>query len=399
MSKPTFSKINSHNEWDKLREVIVGDARGTRATLSWNNEKEIDKEKYDKAVDLAKKASPDWFVDEVCEDLDNLSKTLKDLGATVHRPEVFDINKVYSSPYWSSTSNNVYNTRDLNLVVGNNVIESPSHNRDRYFESSALYPIFYNYFEKGFKWIAAPKPKLNYKILSPYFRKQEDLEEPTKEEKIYKKLTHGRTEKLHKLTENEILFEAANTLRIGKDLLYLASVSGNMKGAKWLQSVLGDEYKVHITKDIYKSSHIDSTVMCLKPGVVLLNSARVNEKNCPKIFDKWDKIYFCDVAPVSEPELKFQKEYRDPIGKELVSLGFNTNLSHIGSPWVGMNLLSFDQETVIVDERQSNLIKLLEKHKFKIVTVKIRHMYTQGGGIHCATLDTVRDSKLESYID
>ena len=94
MSKPTFSKINSHNEWDKLKEVIVGDARGTRATLSWNNEKEIDKEKYNKAVDLAKKASPDWFVDEVCEDLDNLSKTLKDLGATVHRPEIFDINKV-----------------------------------------------------------------------------------------------------------------------------------------------------------------------------------------------------------------------------------------------------------------------------------------------------------------
>jgi N-dimethylarginine dimethylaminohydrolase len=64
-----------------------------------------------------------------------------------------------------------------------------------------------------------------------------------------------------------------------------------------------------------------------------------------------------------------------------------------------MNLLSYDQETVIVDERQKNLIKVLEKYKFKIIPIKMRHIYTQGGGIHCATLDTVRDSKLESYFE
>ena len=104
---------------------------------------------------------------------------------------------------------------------------------------------------------------------------------------------------------------------MGKDLLYLISSSGNKLGAKWLQSVVGEEYRIHTTEDIYRSSHIDSTVMCLKPGLVLLNSARVNEKNCPKIFNKWDKLYFEDVAPTSDAELKLQKELRDPIGKKL----------------------------------------------------------------------------------
>ena len=137
--------------------------------------------------------------------------------------------------------------------------------------------------------------------------------------------------------------------------------------------------------------------MCLKPGLVLLNGARVNEKNCPKIFEKWDKLYFSDVAPTSESELKIQKEIRDPIGKKLNSLGFQTNLFEMSSPWVGMNLLSIDQETVIVDERQKNFIKFLEQNKIKVIPVKMRHIYTQGGGIHCATLDTVRDSKLEDY--
>ena len=76
----------------------------------------------------------------------------------------------------------------------------------------------------------------------PYFR-DEEKRELTEEDIKHKELTGGRLEKLHKLEENEILFEAANTVRMGKDLLYLVSSSGNYKGAKWLQSVLGKNIK------------------------------------------------------------------------------------------------------------------------------------------------------------
>ena len=395
-SKSNF--INSHNEWDKLREVIVGTAEGTMPTLTWNKPGEVPKDVKDKAYLLAKEAAPKWFYDEVSEDLQGLSDALKDFGVKVLRPEVFDFSKMYSSPFWSSTSNNVYNTRDLHLVVGNNVIESPSYLASRYYETTALYSIWYKYFENGFRWIAAPKPKLDYKVLEPYFR-DENARVLSDEDLKHQELTGGRLEKLHKLSEREIIFEAANTLRMGKDLLYLVSSSGNNLATQWLQSVLGDEYRVHTTSDIYRSSHIDSTAMCLRPGLVMLNSTRVNKNNCPKIFDKWDKIYFSDVAPTSESELNFQNDVRDPIGSQLESLGFETNLHDMSSPWVGMNFLSIDQETVVVDKRQANLIKVLEKNKFTVVPVQMRHIYTQGGGIHCATLDTVRDSKLESYFD
>ena len=391
-----FEKINSHNEWDKLREIIVGSAEGTRATLTWNKPQKIPEKLLDEAIKLAEEATPKWLYDEVCEDLEELSKTLKNLGVIVHRPKTYDFKKMYSSPYWSSTSNNVYNARDLNLVVGNSVIESPSYLINRYYETTCLYAIWYKYFDKGFTWIAGPKPRLNYESSVPYYR-NEDERIMTPEDLKHIELTKGRVEKLHRLSENEILFEAANTVRMGKDLLYLISSSGNELGAKWLQSVLGDKYRVHSTTGIYRSSHIDSTVLCLKPGLVLLNGARVNEKNCPEIFNKWDKLYFSEVAPTSESELKIQKEIRDPIGKKLNDLGFQTNLFDMSSPWVGMNLLSVDQETVIVDERQKEFIKFLEKNKLKVVPVRMRHIYTQGGGIHCATLDTVRDSKFEDY--
>jgi len=137
--------------------------------------------------------------------------------------------------------------------------------------------------------------------------------------------------------------------------------------------------------------------LALRPGLVMLNSARVSEKNCPPMFKTWDKVWFEDVAPTVDTELKFQREVRDPIASKLEDLGFKTNLRDMASPWVGMNFLSLDPQTVVVDERQKALIEILETMKFVVVPIRMRHIYTQGGGIHCATLDTVRESKLEDY--
>ena len=390
-------KVNSYNEWDKLREIIVGSAERSRGVMTWNSPDPIPDDILKRASALAAKAFPEWFLEEVEEDLHDLAATIADFGVKVMRPNVHDIQRLYSTPFWSSTGNNLYNVRDLHLVVGNNVIESPSQVRSRYFEASALYDIWYNeYFDEGFRWIAGPKPRLNSEVLTPYYR-GEDERVLSDEDRRYAELTNGRIEKLHKLSEDEILFEAANTLRMGKDLLYLVSSSGNNKGARWLQSVLGDEFRVHTTEGIYRSSHIDSTCMALRPGLVMLNSKRVTESNCPSLFDSWDKIYFDDVAPTSAAELEFQNTVRDPVAVELKALGFDTNLTEMASPWVGMNFLSIDPETVVVDERQTTLIKCLESHGFSTIPVRLRHIYTQGGGIHCATLDTVRDGGLEDY--
>jgi N-dimethylarginine dimethylaminohydrolase len=390
------SPINSHNEWDQLREVIVGTAQDTQAVLTWARPGEIPKDLLVQAYEVAAKAYPEWFLNEVQEDLDGLADTLKSAGVLVHRPVVHDLGFIYSTPFWSSSSNNIYNVRDLHLVVGNTVVESPSYLRSRFYEAQALYPVLYDYFDLGFRWIAGPKPRLDREVVEKYYR-DETERVLTEEDIAFSKLTGGRTEELHRLNENEIVFEAANTVRMGRDLLYLVSSSGNHKSAKWLQSVLGEDYRVHVTEDIYRSSHIDSTVLCLRPGLVLLNSKRVNEANCPSLFDSWEKVYFDDVAPTSEAELRFQREVRDPLASQLESLGFKTNLRDMSSPWVGMNFLSINPETVIVDERQENLIRLLEDRNFTVVTVRMRHIYTQGGGIHCATLDTVRDSSLEDY--
>ena len=369
-------KINSHNEWDTLKEIIVGNAE-SMACLIFSSPKPVSEKTMETAYELARKAYPKYLLDEINQDLDELCDVLKGFGAKVLRPNNNDINKIYTTPNWSAVGNNLYNMRDLHLVVGNTVIESPSHERHRYFEATGLYDIWYEYFKEGFQWINAPKPRLvgDYKI--PFYE-------------------NGK--KLFKLAENEILFEAANTVKMGKDLLYLVSASGNYLGAKWLQSVLGDEYKVHTTSEIYKSSHIDSTVLCLRPRLVLINGYRVNEKNCPKVLDKWEKIYFNDILPFPDQTVKFQKEVRNKIHKELADMGVESNINDMSSEWIGLNVLSLDPDTVVVDKRQKKLIETLEKNKLTVIPINFRHSYFMGG-IHCSTLDTVRESKLESYCD
>jgi glycine amidinotransferase/scyllo-inosamine-4-phosphate amidinotransferase 1 len=390
-------RVNSHNEWSRLREVIVGTSAGARGVLTWTKREPIPPAVAAQAIAAAERGYPQWFLDEVEEDLNALAQTLQQYGATVHRPSVPDLSRMFATPFWQSSGNNIYYVRDMHLVVGNRVIESPSHVRSRHFEALALYDIWYRYFDEGLTWISAPRSRLDHEVSEPYY--SDGSERPlTEEDRLHRQLAGGRVEKLHRLSEREILFEAANTLRMGRDLLYLVSSSGNQKGARWLQQVLGSEYRVHTTEEIYRSSHIDSTVLCLRPGLVLLNSTRVNERTCPALFDGWDKIYFGDVAPITDVELSLQAEIREPAAAEIESLGFQTNLREMSSPWVGMNLLSLDPDTVLVESRQTNLIRLLESRGLTVIPVRMRHLYTMSGGIHCSTLDTVRDGDLESYV-
>jgi arginine deiminase len=101
---------------------------------------------------------------------------------------------------------------------------------------------------------------------------------------------------------------------------------------------------------------------------VLLNAARVNDINCPKVFENWDKIYVDDVVA--------QGFYQYPYA----------------SKWVGMNMLAVDPNTVIMDRNQTKLIRQLEQHKFTVIPLELRHSRTLGGGFHCVTLDLERAS-------
>jgi len=179
---------------------------------------------------------------------------------------------------------------------------------------------------------------------------------------------------------DEPAFDAANVLRFGQDLIYLVSATGNELGGRWLQSILGEQFRLHFFKDVYYGSHIDSTLVGLRPGLVLANPARVNDETLPKILKQWKVIY----SPPMENTDRYNADY---LAKS------------IGSDWIDMNVFSINPNLVVVDQSQPSLIRLLEKEGLDAIPLRLRHSKMLGGGPHCVTLDVRRAGTLERYFD
>jgi glycine amidinotransferase/scyllo-inosamine-4-phosphate amidinotransferase 1 len=382
-------KLNSQNEWDLLKTVIVGTVEGFRPGLEMQDARSAS---FDKAYELAKKAFPDWYLDEVAEDLEGLCKILRDAGVTVLRPGWGERTAEFTTPNWSAAGFDIYNVRDLHIVLGNTLVACAPSSRFRQYEALAFQDLLYeNFFEEGFKWICAPMPRLKGKYLHEIKRPRTGLENT--EEELHGQLSGGLKEVFHYLDNHEIIFDAANIIRVDRDILFLISCTGNLKAVQWLSAVLGPEYTVHVTH-AYRSSHLDSTILPIRHGTVMLNGARVNESTCPELFKKWDKIYCTDVAPVPEAELEFHRSTRLPAYNQLSQMGVDSGLNHISSPWAGLNFLSISPDTVLVHDRQTSLIRELERKQFTVIPVRMRHCYTMLGGLHCTTLDVVRASSI-----
>ena len=73
----------------------------------------------------------------------------------------------------------------------------------------------------------------------------------------------------------------------------------------WLQTILGDAYRVHFLKDVYYGSHIDSTFVALRPGLMLCNPARLNDDTLPEILKQWNVIY----SPAMENTDRYDADY------------------------------------------------------------------------------------------
>ncbi len=161
-----------------------------------------------------------------------------------------------------------------------------------------------------------------------------------------------------------LVLDAANILRLNDNWLFLESASGNRKAYEWLCKQFPN-INIELC-NFYSGVHIDSTITPLREGLVVLNGSRVNESNCPKIFKDWTKIYVNHV----EEKSFYQYPY--------------------ASKWIALNMLAVNPHTVIVDIRQSTLIRQLELHGLTVIPMELRHSRTLGGGFHCVTLDLVR---------
>lgn len=347
-------KVWSCNEWDPLEEVIVGNPLGARFPTA-DPSTRLAEFPGRSLEEIPQGPFPQQVVEETEADLDAFVAALEDAGITVKRPDTWPHESEFSTIHWQSQGYYNYCPRDILLVIGDHIIETPNVIRSRSQESLSYRNILLDYMKSGAKWYGAPRPMLLDSLFDV------DMEKPTPR-------------------NDEPAFDAANVLRLGRDLLYLVSATGNELGGQWLQTILGEAFRVHFLKDVYYGSHIDSTFAALRPGLVLCNPGRISDATLPDMFKQWEVIY----SPPMENTDQFDADYLS---------------RSIGSKWIDMNVFSISPELVVVDRDQRALIKLLEKNGLEVIPLKLRHSKMLGGGFHCVTLDVRRSGALERYFD
>jgi len=334
------------NEWGNLKEIIVGTTHG--AQVPTVGDKCLHCIDYAHLSDEEFKNRPSGpypkkVMEEMEQDLNEIARTLENLGVKVHRPDNKDFSEPIKTDNWTVDGYYNYCPRDSMLVINDKVIATPMTLRHRSNEAETCKPLF-----AASSWVEAPKPKL---LDSIYQR--EDLSRPT-------------------LLDGEPVFDAANVIKHNNDLLYLVSNTGNKTGAEWLERYckenFGEEYNVHLAENVYAYIHIDTTFVFLREGLVLLNPTRVNQFNLPDFLHDFDKIW----AP-------------EPFATQVLDDWCPA------SPWLGMNILPINSKLCMVEEHQTMLMKELKRFGIESVPVKMRHSRTFSGGPHCVTLDVVRE--------
>lgn len=351
----------SCDEWSPLEEVIVGTAKGATVPL-WD----------DAGVRATTPSHASWFfkeyggkpfpaemVESAEKELDNLAEVLTSLGIIVHRPEDFDFSKEYETPWWKSRGLYAAMPRDVMMVIGDTIIEAPMAWRSRYFEIFAFRKLIQKYFNEGAKWLVAPKSTMAGDFYNPTYSPDNAV-------------ING--EKQFVISNNEVAFDAADFVRFGKDILVQKSNVTNDLGIEWVRRHIGPEYTIHVVEfgDDHPM-HIDTTIVPLAPGKLLINPTWVKKEDLPAFFDSWEILE----APA-------------PVNPKDSGLYFS-------SDWLTINMLSIDEKRVIVEEQETPLIEALKNWGFEPITIPFRNFYPFGGSVHCATADIRRRGELKSY--
>jgi len=303
-------KIQTSNEYSKLRSVIVGSAHHANWPTTDPIFRAMEETTRWKHSPVPSGPVPDSIIEQTEQELEDLCNILVQYGVEVHRPWTIDFQ-------WVDGMYN-YCPRDRLLVIDDKIIDCNMRFPCRQQEI------------KAYEWLPA--------------------------------------ENFVKIDDPDVVFDAANVLRLNDDLLYLVSDSGNKQGADWLQKQFPNK-KVHVLDNIYQGVHIDSTITSLNEHTVVLNAGRITGDNLPKVFNDYDILW------INEKDIAPTGFYKYPYA----------------SKWMTLNMFSINRKTVIVDRDQPTIIRKLEQRNFTVIPSKLTHSRTLGGGFHCCTLDLWRE--------
>ena len=371
--KQEFQKtvVNSWNEWDPLKHIILGRADGTMVQAP---EIAVQRDWPESGFPLGTYGSyPQKMVENANEQLDNFAEILQNRGIRVDRPSPIDFGREVQTPDWKQESMfGCAPARDLLLTVGNEILEATMSYRSRWHEYLCYRPLFEQYFKEdpNFRFEAAPKPRLtedSYRSKN-WWSEWNSLSEVEQWE---------RAEKGDWIiTEAEPLFDAADVVRYGKDLFVQKSMVTNNAGIDWLGRHFPD-HRIHkVGRRELLPWHMDTTLVPVRAGLAIMNPERI---------------------PLDEKELEFFEKNGWEILKAPKALLKKKEHYDFCSWWLSMNTLVIDPKTICVEASEIPTMELFDKYGFEVVPVPFYKVSPFGGGLHCCTADVYREGTCEDY--
>jgi glycine amidinotransferase len=313
---------------------------------------------------------PSFSIERANELLDRFANRLRSMGIMVDRPLPIDFSHPVTTPDFSVPHQfGCMPPRDVLLTVGHEILEATMSFRCRWFEYLSYRPLLQRYFEEDplFRHSAAPKPRLTDASYRPgYLTDSVPVEQRLR----------WTAEKRFVTTEEEVLFDAADVMRLGQDLIVQHGFTTNKKGIDWLRRHFQD-HRVHAMNfpgDPYPI-HIDCTFVPVRPGLILVNPHRAPPPEQLDMFKRndWEVIPAAPPAHAEPPPLCYS------------------------SVWLSMNILMIDAKTACVEKSEVHQAEQLSRLGIEVIPVDLRDAYPFGGGLHCCTVDVRREGKCEDY--
>ena len=176
----------------------------------------------------------------------------------------------------------------------------------------------------------------------------------------------------------------------------------------WRNSALVEKYKSQWTAEGWNvdvmehEGHGDCTWCVPKEGciVTLFEIQNYEEK-----FPGWDICYVEDkywdqMSPFRKVKQKNGGKWWVPGAEDQDE--FSDYVETYLKDWVGyveetvfeVNMLSIDQNTILVNNENKMVFDFLEKHDINPIVVPFRHRWFWDGGVHCVTQDIYREGSL-----
>ena len=383
-------KYNIWNKWDPLKVCMLGN--------NWGSEF------FENIADDSIRSPMQRIANETLEELSYFEEVLKDFGCEVIRTKVDNKDRIenYSDQYFP-VPRNALQPRDNQLVCGNKLY---SNNYDNPGIMSAL-TEYSNDYEGLFifdihtskldrkRWNAvacADWPSFDYFLEN---RHNASNFEDTIWEEI---LTFGNSFEDWNVVRH--LPTSANSFLIGNDVYMSHAVDLPMSR---LQEIFPD---TRINMLAHGHTHTDGCFHPIKPGAILSLHDFQNYENT---FPGWDVCYLEGESWTKVR--KFHHTKKQNFGNWWVpgeedNDKFSKFVNDWLDNWVGyveesvfdVNVLVLDEHHVCVNSLQNEQLNaFLKKHKMEAIHIPWKHRYFWDGGLHCITLDLVREGQKQDY--